>query len=421
MKNPSPSGPVPWNFARFKVGDEFVWEATVTAEDVERFHGLSGDSNPLHLDAEFAKGLGYKDRVAYGGLAMAYLSRVIGAEFPGHGTVWLSQNLKFESPLYIGDRIAVKIAVKQKNEGLRALALSVEIVKQGKTKAVSGEALVAAAGPDRASEGRAAASGEALVTIPAREHAPRTAETVAVVTGASRGIGAAVAEALAARGLRVVVNYNASADAAQALVQRVRQAGGAAAAVRADVFAPEGRRALFDGAIREFGRVDILVNNAGPGPSKTDLADLTLEDLSGAFLACAGSSFELSRLAAPGMRERGFGRIVNILSSSVIGPPPVGWTAYVTAKAALIGLTRSLAVELAPHGITCNMVSPSLVPTDLWSQLTENQLRAMALRNPTRRLAGARDVAETVAFLVSPEAQHINGAHMPVTGGEAIL
>jgi 3-oxoacyl-[acyl-carrier protein] reductase len=414
------------NFSTIKVGDEYRHSVEIRAEDVDDFCRLSGDTNPLHLDSAFARELGYKDRVVYGALSVAYLSRVIGALFPGPGTVWLGQQLRFESPVYIGDRLEFVVRVRQKNEGLRSLSLSVEVYKADDRKVLAGEASVGTAysggGEQGLASDRLVISGESLVTVPATRGGYKGSNgMVAIVTGGGRGIGAAIATILASRGVRVAVNYLENRDAATNTVNSIVSGGGEAFAVPADVATVAGAETLFHRTIKEFGRVDILVNNAGLRVIKKDLDDLSAAEMSAYFSTSVGSAFELAKLAAPGMRERAFGRIINVLTSALLGPPPAGWTAYVVAKSALEGLSRSLAVELAPYGVTCNMVSPSLVPTDAWAQLSENQFRALALRNPTRRLASAHDVAAAVAFLASPDSQHINGVNIPVTGGESIL
>ena len=413
-----------WNFSNFNVGDHFEWTHTITAKDVDDFCKLSGDTNPLHLDADFARNLGYKDRVVYGALSMAYVSYIIGVKFPGPGTIWLSQQLRFEAPLYIGDTIFVQVRVRNRNEALRALTLEIEVTKDQTKRAVSGEVVVAPATQGKKSSsgdatGRAV-SGEAMVTIPVGTVKLKSKETVAIVTGAGRGIGAAVAESLAGQGIRVVVNYLSNEKAAQETIRKIRDLAGEAIAVQADIGTTEGTQSLFERTIREFGRVDMIVNNAGPHVQKKEFLEISRQDLSHYFDRYVGAAFDLARLATPGMRERSFGRIINILTSSLLGNPPVGWTAYVVAKGALRELSRCLAVELAPWGITCNMVSPALVPTDQWSQLSENQLRAMALRNPARRLTQVKDVAEMVVFLARPESQQINGVNIPVTGGETL-
>jgi 3-oxoacyl-[acyl-carrier protein] reductase len=406
-------------FASFSVGQTFEWSHLVTEDDLRKFRELSGDDNPLHADAAFARALGYKDRVVHGALSVAFLSSLIGMKVPGPGAVWLSQNLRFESPVYVGDALIVRAKIKQKNEALRALALEIEIIKNGAVRAAAGEIVAAEPGGPRADSGTAAL-GEALVTLPATASGVPMRDAVALVTGGSRGIGAAISRALAARGMSVAINYHMNAEAAGALASELSKTGVRAEAIQADVSTPEGARALFEETLRRFGRVDVIVHNAHTGVEKKGLQDLAYADMTRQFSASVGAAAELARSAAPDMKARGFGRLIHIASSSTIGLPPSGWTAYVTAKAALLGLTRALASELAADGITCNAVSPALVPTDLWAGLTENQLRAMALRNPTRRLTSAADVAAAVAFLAGPEAGHINGANIPVTGGETI-
>lgn len=407
----------PKPFASFAVGQVIEWRRTVSAADLDAFRSLSGDENPLHHDAAFARSLGFKDRVAYGALSMAFVSRLIGNDVPGPGAVWLSQNVRFEAPLYPGDAVLVRAKVKAKNEALRALTLELEVLKDAGGRAVAGEAVVAEAGAP--AEGGRHAAGEALVTLPATAGEPPL-EGVALVTGSSRGIGAATAEALAARGLKVAVNYRSDEKAAAVVVERLAKAGAEARAFRQDCGDPAGACALFEAVEKAFGRVDVLVHNAAPGVDAKPLGKMGAEDLRRQLSASVEAGLEFARRAAPGMKARGFGRLVFIGSSAAIGVPPTGWTAYVTAKAALLGLSRSLAVELGPDGITSNVVSPSLVPTDLWKGLTENQLRAMALRAPTRRLTLAEDVGRVVAFLAGAGGGQVNGAELPVTGGEAM-
>lgn len=403
-------------------GDTYEVTHTVAEEDVAKFRDLSGDTNPLHWDAEYARSTGYRDRVVYGGLAMAYISRLLGTHFPGPGVVWLSQELRFLEPLYVGDRIIVRARVERKSVALRTVTIAVQIAKQSHTTAAVSGDVVLEMGREVRHGGASPllACGRAMLSVSGTYASGQSESRVAVITGGARGIGAAIAERLADHGIRVIVGYRANRPAADAVVDRIRRSGGNALAVQADVTARQ-VDALCRCAEEEFGPVTIVVNNAGPAIARRAVAEVTADDLRATFDAYAVSALELVQAALPRMREAAFGRIVNIVTTAAAGAPPPGWAAYVAAKSALISLSRSWATELACFGITSNVVSPSLVNTDRWSELPEAQLRAAALRNPTKRLTTPADVAHTVAYLVSPEAQQVNGAHITVSGGETML
>jgi acetoacetyl-CoA reductase len=239
---------------------------------------------------------------------------------------------------------------------------------------------------------------------------------VAVVTGAARGIGAAIARELGANGAQLVVNYATSAGPAEALVEELTAEGRGteALAVRADV-ADEGQaRRLLAAAQERFGRVDILVNNAGITRDRTarklggeDWRQVLDTNLSGAFY-CAQAAL------AP-MIEQGGGRIVNI--GSVIGlSGNIGQANYAAAKAGLVGLTKALALELARHNITVNCVAPGYVATEMVLAVPETIREQIVARIPLRRLGAAEEVARAVRFLCVDGA-YITGATLNVNGG----
>jgi 3-oxoacyl-[acyl-carrier protein] reductase len=245
-------------------------------------------------------------------------------------------------------------------------------------------------------------------------------EMVAVVTGGGRGIGAAVAQALGGKGARVVVNYRQRSEQADAVVAAIAGAGGEAAAVQADVSTPRGAAALAEAALARFGHVDILVSNATPPIDRTPLLELEWEQVDRYWQTYVQSTFSLMQALVPSMRERGFGRIVNVLTTAIWGAPPAGTAGYVAAKSGLWGLAKAMAVELAPFGITVNAVSPSAVMTEQWDETAESRRRALSLRIPAQRLATAEEVAATVVYLASNEAAYVTGANFPVAGGEVM-
>lgn len=243
-------------------------------------------------------------------------------------------------------------------------------------------------------------------------------DRVAIVTGASRGIGRAIALELAARGAKVVINYNANADAAQSVVDTIQAAGGMAAAVQADVSDEVQVEALIKATQDLYGRLDILVNNAGTTRDnlimrmKPDDFDFVLQtNLRSAWL-CAKA------VVRPMMKNR-FGRIINITSvSGVIGQ--AGQTNYSASKAGLIGLTKSLAREIASRGITVNAVAPGFILTDLTKDLPEDIKKQLDQFIPLGRWGDVQDVAYMVAFLASDESAYITGQVFNVDGGMAM-
>ncbi len=240
------------------------------------------------------------------------------------------------------------------------------------------------------------------------------AGNVALVTGASRGIGAAIARTLAAQGAAVAVNYHHSEAAAQALVAELAAAGGRAVAVKGDARDRAQVEAMAAAVKAELGPIGILVLNASIGFPMKGFLDYPWEAFESKLLGEMGAAFHGCRAVVPQMLERKGGSIVAI-TSGLARNPGWGFCAHSAAKAALEGFVRALAFELGPMGIRVNAVAPGLTLTDATAQLPEKHKQAAAEHTPLRRNGLAGDVAEAVAGIL--QAGFVTGATLPVNGG----
>jgi 3-oxoacyl-[acyl-carrier protein] reductase len=233
----------------------------------------------------------------------------------------------------------------------------------------------------------------------------------ALVTGASGGIGSAIAGTLASDGWPVGVNFRRDEQGARATVERIQDGGGRALAVCADVTVLEQSELLFERLEEEFGRVLVLVNNAGV--RSDDLAiSLTDSDWGGVIDTNLTAAFRSTRRALRGMIRERFGRIINI--ASVVGPRAnAGQCNYAAAKAGLIGMTRTVAVEVARRGVTVNAIAPGLIETDMTAGLNGDLLGSV----PARRAGQPEDVAACARFLASEQAGYVTGSTLYVDGG----
>jgi 3-oxoacyl-[acyl-carrier protein] reductase len=237
---------------------------------------------------------------------------------------------------------------------------------------------------------------------------------VAIVTGASRGIGAAVAERLAGDGFTVVINYSASAAPAEALAREIEAKGGRALAVKADVSDPSAVRGMFDAAERTFGGVDVLVNNAGI-MKLARIADSDDALFDQQIAINLKGSFNAMREAAKRLRDGG--RIVNF-STSVVGTRLETYGVYAATKAAIETMTAILSKEMRGRNITVNAVAPGPTATDLFLDGKSPELvERLAKMNPLERLAIPEDIASVVAFLVGPDGGWVNGQVLRANGG----
>lgn len=242
---------------------------------------------------------------------------------------------------------------------------------------------------------------------------------VAIVTGGSRGIGAAAARMLGQRGARVVVNYVQNRDAAMGVVAAIEGQGGEAFAAQADVRDESQAAALVQAAVDRYGRVDILVSNAGPSFQPRSFADLQWSELISKVDGELHAAYALTKAVLPVMKQQRYGRLVYVASNVTRRPVP-GMIHHAVSKSALITLVQYLAAEVGPLGITANIVSPSLVPTDHTAPRLGQAAERTIAGTPLGRLATTEDVAGAITFFASDDASFLTGVNTPVNGGQVI-
>ena len=240
---------------------------------------------------------------------------------------------------------------------------------------------------------------------------------VALITGASRGIGSAIAITLAREGYKVVVNHRDSASLAEDVVATIAAAGGEAIAIKADVTQRDDVAVMTDQINRRWGGVDVLVHNALTPYDVTSFANLSWEQLGGKLDTELRAAFLATKAVVPGMTSRGRGRLI-YLSALLSRRPRDGMITLGTAKAALDQFVRYVALELAPHGITANLVAPTTVEGATSKGLiSAERLKAIAASIPMGRLARPDEVANTVVYLASDASGFTTGHYIPVSGG----
>lgn len=385
----------------FYAGQSISFTHEITKRDIDRFVDLTGDDNPMHVDSEFVEKTQVKSPVAHGMLTASFISTLIGKHLPGPGSLWVSQKLEFLSPVRVGDRIEISAEIKKIHLTHRLITLSINIKNQLNRAVIRGEAVVK--WPEKR-----ARKNEANQDLPSQK--------VALVTGASRGIGAEIALKLAQQGYFVYINFNSSQSKAIKVLEQVLSAGGKGEIIQGDVFNEKSVSQIFSEITLKHNRLDVLVNNASPTIQETDVFDLNWASLEDQFLPHIKSMYVCIKEAIPLFEKNRGGCVVNI-GSVVVDEPPTKWLGYNLGKGCVHLMTKNLAAALGSKGVRINTVAPGMTETDLTMDMPERQLMLLKMKTPLGKLAQPKEIAETVVFLAGDSAGHITGQVLRVNGG----
>ena len=245
-------------------------------------------------------------------------------------------------------------------------------------------------------------------------------DKVALITGASRGIGAASAKALAQHGATVVINYIKSKDKAEELLDEIKKSGGNAITFQADVREQSAVEAMVDSALKEFGKIDILVNNANINFPIKPFIELSWNEIEAKIMGEMKALYNCSRAVLKDMLNKKSGKLI-FVSSSLSRFPGYGFSAHAAAKSAMDSIAKVMAMELGPMGITINVVGPGLTLTDATAGQPKEVHEQVAAITPLRRLGMPDDIAGVILFLASSLSDYLNGEYIPVTGGNFMI
>lgn len=416
-------------FDSIAIGDEAELFHIISENDVNLFAKLTGDNNPLHMDEAFASRTSFKHRVVHGMLTASFISAMIGTKLPGAGSLWYEQQLYFMAPARIGDKIRVVAKVKQKSLSQRILQIETSVFDESGRKLIEGEAKVKLLKPEIAGGHLSEEMGQRAVRVPgARQESQiplvkreqvfkENHKGAVIVTGASRGIGAAIAIDLALSGFPVVVNFITNSSKAEDIVDRIRANNGKAIAYRADLTNIVAIKSMVDFTLEEFGTIFGVVNNATPPIDNLAFSQISWDDIQYQIDVQVKGAFHLCKTIIPHLLNAQKGVIVNIASTYADNVPPIKMMSYVIAKSALLSFSRSLAVEYGPKGININCVSPGMTETGLIANLPEKAKLLAKMNSPLRRLGLPEDIAGVVSFLFSDKGRHITGENIRVCGG----
>lgn len=393
-------------YSEINIGHKETLTHVISKSDIDKFVDLTGDDNKLHIDEQYASRTQFKKPVVHGMLGASFISTIIGTKIPGDGALWFSQSLEFLLPVRVGDQLTIVAEVIKKNDKEQIIELKTDIFNQNRQIVTRGVAKVKVVETEP----------DVMEMADHTEPIPKTA----LVIGGSGGIGKAVCIQLAKDGFNVIIHYNKNKQAADELKNKIEDGKGKVLMVSADILDETAIKEIVAKGLRAFGSIDVVVNCAAVSIPNIKFQDLVWTDFMKQLEVNIKSTFFITHEVVPHMIRNGYGKIINI-GSFAVDKPNTEWTPYITAKSALIGFTKSLATELAPKGIRVNMVTPSLISTELTADVPEKIKLLTAAQTPLRRLAVAQDVAGAISFLASDNSDFLNGENIRINGGQVMI
>src|SRR3984885_13096421 len=306
-------------FDDIRIGEEAEIKHVVTQQDLDRFVELTGDDNKLHVDKEYAAKTSFKKPVVHGMLGASFISTIIGTKLPGDGALWFSQTIEFILPVRIGDELTIRATVTKKIDKLQIIELQTDIFNQDKQKVTAGVARVKIVAQEQ--------TGNDTTT------AEQPARKVALVIGATGGIGKATCLGLAKEGFEVIVHYNHNEDGARAIKSEIESAGSRAEIVSADIRNEEEIRKIVELVKRKFSSLSVLVNCATAKIANVGFENLEWTDMQNHIDINVKSNFYLLRHCMPLFEAAKYGKVI-MMTSQAVETPNAEWLPYITAKAA---------------------------------------------------------------------------------------
>lgn len=387
------------------IGMKETLSHSITQSDIEKFVNLTGDDNKLHVDSEYASKTVFKKPVVHGMIGASFISTIIGTKLPGDGALWFSQTLEFLLPVRIGDVITVVAEVIKKHDRDRIIELKIEILNQNRqivTRGVSKVKIV---------EQQVSIKDDTL-----KENKTKTA----LILGGTGGIGKAACIQLAKDGFNIAIHYNSNKSKASSIQDEVIKLGRKAIIFQADISSEEKINELVDYSIRKLGKIDVFVNCAATAIPPIKVFDLLWSDFVHQLELNIKTNLLVIKRVLPSMIANKYGKIITI-GTIYSDKPNINLAHYTTAKSALEGFTKSLALEFAPKGIYVNMVSPSVISTELTADIPEKIKLITASQTPLRRLATTEDVAGSISFLAGDKSNFLSGENIRLNGGQVMI
>lgn len=391
------------DFETVGIGETRTLRKHVSEDDVAAFVALTGDTNPLHVDDGFARQTSFQERVVHGMLGASYVSTVIGTQLPGPGALWLSQSFEFLRPVRINDDLTISCIVKGKHDRERILDVDTVITNQLDQEVLRGSGRIQVL----------RLNAEASTRIDS------TSRKCAFITGATGGIGREIALSLAGTGHDVLLHFHSDQVKARAIEKEIHEVDSncSVGLVRGDLSDEGEVRAIVRSVQKLSKAVDILVNSASPRFGSVAFDESNWDAVEAQIAVHVKAPYLLARSFSTEMKERGWGRIINVTSDAALNAPTEGWMAYGVAKAGMIALTQYMANELGRQGITANCISPGMCRTPFIMDVPEKMQLVTARNTPTRRITEPSDVAAIVKFLCQGDSGQINGQTIHVNGG----
>jgi 3-oxoacyl-[acyl-carrier protein] reductase len=389
-----------------KVGQKAELTHTITKSDISQFVQLTGDDNRLHLDEEFSSKTEMRKPVAHGMISASFISTIIGTKIPGDGALWYSQSIEFLAPVRVGDTIHVMSVVTNKIDRTNSIELQTEIFNQDKVKVLTGLSKV------KVIELVEEKKTDDLVEVQSAK--------VALIIGASGGIGYATARRLAISGYRMALHYHSNKSKITDLLSVLHDENIDALGFRADLNNSNEIKTLIDDVINRFGKIDVLVNCSTPKLPSISIEEVDYDEFEKHLDLNIKSNFLLVKSLIPHFKTNKGGRIILLSTQATENVPPQGWSFYVTAKYALNGFMRSMAIELAKYSVNVNAVSPGMTETELVSTIPEKAKMLLMAKIPLSRLASPEDVAGAIDYLSSDSAKYMTGETIRINGGQSM-